>query len=275
MPAAVALAATVSIGVFGLFHPREVDIEPWGASRVEVRCGGVSQRILEGRAAVARLNSDCTAATPLNGADADFVLSIPGKIRRHYRGTLRTTHAAGSAEVVVSVTMALETAVASTVAAEAPPDAGSAMLEAQAIVTRSYFAAGRGRHREFDFCDTTHCQFLKDPPAEDSPAARATRATAGQVLTFHGRVFAAFYAARCEGLLVPLPASRVDSDEYPYFAVRCEYCLRHPSVAGERGRTVERPHHHGMCQMGAADLAKQGRTAQEILEHYYPGAEIR
>jgi SpoIID/LytB domain protein len=170
--------------------------------------------------------------------------------------------------------MALETAVASTVAAEAPPDAASAMLEAQAIVTRSYFAAGRGRHRDFDFCDTTHCQFLRDPPPEDSPAARAARATAGRVLTFHGHPFAAFYSARCGGLLAPLPSASVGTDEYPYYAVRCEYCLRHPLEAKVKGRTVPRPHHHGMCQMGAADMAKQGRTAQEILAHYYPGAEI-
>jgi hypothetical protein len=264
------LAAAVAIGVFGLFHPREVEIEPWGTSRVEVRCGGSAVRVLEGSRR-ARLGSNCTSAG-LKGAETDFVLSVPGKIRRHYRGLLKTTRDPNG-ELIAVVTMTLETAVASTVAAEAPPDAAPAMLEAQAIVSRSYFAAGRGRHRAFDFCDTTHCQFVRDPPAEESPAGRAARVTVGQVLSYREHVFAAFYAARCEGLLGPLPAERVGPDDYPYFAVRCEYCLRHPLKVEAKANA--RPHHHGMCQIGASDLAGHGWTAARILAQYYPGAELR
>lgn len=38
-----------------------------------------------------------------------------------------------------------------------------------------------------------------------------------------------------------------------------------------------RGHGHGvgMCQWGALTMAKQGKTAEQILEHYYPGTEIR
>jgi peptidoglycan hydrolase-like amidase len=261
---------TVAIGVFGLFHPQAVEIEPWGASRVEVQCAGVASRTLEGRQRL-RLVSDCSAAGA-NGAVLDFTLSIPGKIRRHYRGTLRTSLAV--AELVAVVTMDLETAVASTVASESPSNAPQAMLEAQAIVTRSYFAAGAsgGRHTGFEFCDTTHCQFIKDPPDVESAAARAARATVGQVLLYHDRVVMAFYAARCDGLLAPVPAERLVAGEYPYFAVRCEYCLRHPSEIPLKANA--RPHHHGMCQMGAADLARQGWTAARILAHYFPGTEV-
>jgi stage II sporulation protein D len=34
-------------------------------------------------------------------------------------------------------------------------------------------------------------------------------------------------------------------------------------------------HGAGMCQWGAAGLAKEGRTYREILAHYYPGSELR
>ena len=260
------LAATVTIGVFGLFHPRALDIEPWGASRVDIQC---AHRVLEGSAKY-RIASDCIA-TGVRGAPVDFALSVPGRIRRHYQGTLKITrHPTG--ELVAVVTMALETAVSSTVGAESPPNAAPAMLEAQAIVARSYFAAGP-RHRDFDFCDTTHCQFVKDSPRADSPAARAARETQGRLLTYRSRAIAAFYAARCDGLLAPLPFARVGPDEYPYFAVKCDYCARNPSKVP--AKVNARPHHHGMCQLGADDLAKHGWTVARILAHYYPGTEIR
>ena len=263
------LAATVTIGVFGLFRPHALEVEPWGSSRVEVHCGTSSQ-VHEG-SMKSCLTSGCSASG-VNGAPTDFVLSVPGRIRRHYRGTLRVTRQPAG-ELIAVVTMALETAVASTVAAESPPDAGAAMLEAQAIVTRSYYAGGQHRHQQFDFCDTTHCQFIKDPPPVGSPPSQAARATSGQVLVYHGRKFAPFYAARCDGLLAPLPASRVGPGDYPYFAVKCGYCLRNPSKVAAKANA--RPHHHGMCQLGADDLAKQGSTAAQILAHYYPGAELR
>ena len=76
-------------------------------------------------------------------------------------------------ELVPVVSMDLETAVASVVAAEQVAGTPLEALKAQAVATRSYFVATRGRHRGFDFCDTTHCQFLREPPASGHPAARA------------------------------------------------------------------------------------------------------
>src|SRR6266852_2460751 len=79
------------------------------------------------------------------------------------------------------LSMQLETAVGSVVQAESAPGTPLEALEAQAVVTRSYFAAGRGRHHNFDFCDLTHCQFLREPPNPDSTIAQAVRATQGLV----------------------------------------------------------------------------------------------
>jgi stage II sporulation protein D len=33
-------------------------------------------------------------------------------------------------------------------------------------------------------------------------------------------------------------------------------------------------HGVGMCQCGAQGMARQGRDAEDILQHYYPGAEL-
>ena len=264
----MSLVATVTIGVFGLFHPHALDIEPWGSSRVELSCA--PNHTLEGTTRF-RLTAACKGSGS-NGAPTDFILSVPGRIRRHYQGTLKITRQP-TGELIAAITMALETAVASTVAAEAPTDAASAMLEGQAIVTRSYFAAIHNRHQHFDFCDTTHCQFIKDPPAPDSAFAQATLATTGRVLTYHDRIMPAFYAAKCDGLLAPLLPSRFGPNVYPYFAVKCDYCLRTPAKSAQKANA--RPHHHGMCQLGANDLAKRGWTASQILAHYYPGAELR
>src|SRR5260221_14104859 len=124
--------------------------------------------------------------------------------------------------------MDVETAVASIVGAESPPHAPMEALKAQAVAARSFLAAGKGRHSGFDFCDTTHCQFLRQPPAADSPAAQATSATRGLVLAYKGRGFAAMYSASCGGG-APSPARTGNSlGGYSFFCVICCYFPRQP-----------------------------------------------
>jgi stage II sporulation protein D len=105
---------------------------------------------------------------------------------------------------------------------------------------------------------------------------------------------------------------------YPYFAVTCNYCQRHPekwvakinaadaadlaatesarlavarrlgwkTVPGntysshvENGSVVLEGvgvgHGIGLCQRGGADIARQGASFREILEHYYPNTEVK
>jgi len=157
---------------------------------------------------------------------ADFVLAVPSKIARHYRGTLEIHGSAG--HLIAVVTMDRETAVASIVAAESTAETPIEALKAQAVATRSYLAAGRGRHREFDFCDTTHCQFVREPPAPGTAVARAVEATRDMVLAYESEPFAAMYTRSCAGrtrtpVELGLPAST-----YPYYSVECKYCRAHP-----------------------------------------------
>ncbi len=105
------------------------------------------------------------------------------------------------------------------------------------------------------------------------------------------------------------PHPTPNPSDYPFYAVTCQYCLRHPElwtrtlplapknesarIAWNRthgwsaipsnthtklGDTLQGQgtgHGVGLCQLGAADLAAQGQTAAQILAHYYPNTTLR
>jgi stage II sporulation protein D len=156
----------------------------------------------------------------------EFELAVPGKIRRRYRGMLEVRVV--GAVLMPVVTMGLEDAVAAVVAAESSPDAPLEALKAQAVAARSYFAAAGGRHRDFDFCDTTHCQFLREIPVAGSEARRATDATRGLVLAYEARPFAAMYTRSCSGRTHTPTEVKLPAGVYPYYPVECAYCQAHP-----------------------------------------------
>jgi len=160
------------------------------------------------------------------GGEAEFTLAVPGKLHRRYRGNLTIT--ASKTELIAVVDMELETAVASIVAAESFPDSPLEALKAQAVVSRSFLVSGGHRHPFADFCDTTHCQFLREPPPPTSRIALAVRATSGLVLAWKGRPFAAMYSASCGGHTHSLAQVGALFADYPYFSVECAYCRRHP-----------------------------------------------
>jgi peptidoglycan hydrolase-like amidase len=227
----------VRIGVLGLFHPQQLVLSPIEAHPLECADGeerwAVEKPVrleLEGTAiGIGKANN--TSAPVLNcddgqGGDAEFAVTVPGKLTRRYRGKLEV--AADAGELLIVVKMPLETAVASIVAAESPPHAPLEALKAQAVATRSFLVAGKGRHSSFDFCDTTHCQFLREPPAAESPAAQAAKSTLGLVVAYNGRTFAAMYSASCGGKTHSLAELGIATASYPYFAVNCDYCRRHP-----------------------------------------------
>lgn len=316
-------AQTVRVGVFGLFHPTDLAIAPASSVLVldldsqplVVEREAVRLHLADGRIHVAAGARSWTASrVGVRSRDhrpTGFVLSVPGKIHRRYEGTLEV--AATHAELVPVVEIDLEIAVASVTAAESPPGAPPEALKAQAVAARSFLVSGPGGgHADFDFCDTTHCQFLREPPSQDSPAARAARDTRGMVLTYGDAPFAAMYSRSCGGRTRSLAELGLPTRGYPYYSVDCPYCRSHPDVwqreipresQGERARlelgrefgwsalpsnnyTLQRVgdgmialgsgHGHGvgLCQQGAAAMAREGRSFREILAHYYPNAAI-
>ena len=234
----------VQIGVLGLFHPLQLSLSAPAGTALVLRAGeerivlekssgvdSVTIRISD-RDVVVTAGAHVVRASKVtvNGRRSDpvdFVLAVPEKIRRRYHGTLEIRPLAGSLAAIVS--MDRETAVASVVAAESMPETPLEALKAQAVAARSYFVASRGRHREFDCCDTTHCQFLRNPPMANSAAARATAATRGLVLAYDSHPVGAMYTRSCGGRTRTPAELGLSPAAYPYFSVECEHCRAHPA----------------------------------------------
>jgi len=233
----------IRFGVLGLFHPRELILQPEGSQVLLVAAqdnAGNPALVLNGepghRQIVFRAEGDrvvagdriagsWTAAARDNGAVA-FRLTVPGKFHRVYRG--RLTIQARKGELLAVVAMDRETAVASIVAAEMAESAPMEALKAQAVAARSYLVAGRGRHHDFDFCDTTHCQFLREAPKPGSAAAKAVAATRDLVLAYDSYPIAAMYTRSCGGRTHTPSELGLTSAAYPYYSVECAHCRTHP-----------------------------------------------
>ncbi len=325
--------SSVRIGVLGLFHPRHLTLAPADGNALVLGTG--SDSIVLETSSGARLaavdllgskilvvhgnhniQTSMLLASSRAGAPSCFTLTIPGKIARRYCGTLEVKPS--GSELIAVVSMDLETAVASVTAAEADLGTPLEALKAQAIAARSYLVSARGRHTDFDFCDTTHCQFLREPPSLASPFTRAALETRGQVLAYKSQPFAAMYTRSCNGHTRTPSQTGLPSGAYPYFSVECKHCISHPShwtsrisihdassltssdeasrlalvrrigwaaapsndfTAVKQGdhillRGTGEGHGIGLCQAGAKSMAAEGSTARQILEHYFPNAQV-
>ena len=326
----------VRIGVLSLFRPTELRLRSAEGSEIVVDLDGRVRSLRGEEQAVIRASGDRVQLTigtvrmrgtslrayaPFGPRAADstyFWLGVPGKLRRRYTGTLEIRLRGQTLEAIV--TMPLETAVASIVQAESAPGAGMEALKAQAVAARSFLVARQTPHTDFDFCDTTHCQFLRSPPVSGSPADEATEATRSLILIWHDdaaaqdRTLAAMYSRSCGGQTRALREIGVSSSGYPYYAVRCAYCTRHPEIWQREAKSAVRTeqdrlafnrihgwgaipslaantasnhfasdtqisgrgigHGLGLCQLGAADMARHGSDFATILMHYYPNTRI-
>ena len=236
-------ARDVRIGVLGIFHPRQLSLGSSDGDTIVMTAAGQTFFLQPGSPAEKlqiRASGDVLLlglagkeirarqlhAAGRNQDAVNFVLGVPGKLERKYRGTLDVKVADGV--LVPVITMELETAVASVVQAESLAGTPLEALKAQAVVTRSYFAAGAVRHAEFDFCDLTHCQFLREAPRPGSPAARAAEATRDLIITFDDKPVAAMFTRSCGGHTLTPADIGIPSGGYPYFSVVCDFCYKNP-----------------------------------------------
>jgi peptidoglycan hydrolase-like amidase len=143
------------------------------------------------------------------------------------------------------------------VAAEMYPDWpeigywGYEALKAQAVAARSYavFRLTHPRTPEFDMYGDARDQAY-NPDKWHPKSDEAVRNTEPLIVTTNSPAFVARYVNKC---------GRED----------CPFCQ---GIAGFGGATWN----DRMCQFGAGELARQGKTYGEILKHYYgDSAEIR
>jgi len=265
-------APDVRIGVLGLFHPREFRVQSIASQSLVLHAGSESVALEPSSAvgaATIHLSDDGLTVTTRervfhasrvsvgsrDGEPADFILTIPGKISRRYHGTLEIRPS--SASLLAILTVDRETAVASVVAAESDPDTPLEALKAQAIATRSYFVAGRGRHHDFDFCDTTHCQFFRNPPAHGSHPDIAVEATRDLVLAYDDQPFPAMYTRSCSGRTHTPSELGVRPTAYPYYSVACEYCRSHPANWTTRLSTHDAASLHSSDELARLKIDRQ------------------
>ena len=307
LPSAFA-QSDMRFGVLGLFHPRVLELAWTGPGALLVSGAGdpilltgerahrrVVLRAAGGKVLLAGHATERMTAAARGGDAAAIELTVPGRFHRVYQGKVEIT--ARGNELIAVVRMEIESAVATIVASEMPREAPLEALKAQAVVTRSFLSAGP-RHQDFEFCDTTHCQYMRSPTEVSGQVWSAVRATQGMILAWGARPLAALYSSRCGGRTRSLRQAGIDPGEgYPYYPVECSWCRAHPlqsheGSAGPRrwgalsgtnsegvGASAKNDqaaigHAIGMCQHGAAGMAIAGADYRSILAHYYPNADL-
>ncbi|UZQ53103.1 SpoIID/LytB domain-containing protein [Trichothermofontia sichuanensis B231] len=127
----------------------------------------------------------------------------------------------------------------SVVGSEVSPSWDMEALKAQAVAARSYALVYYFRpvNALYHIGATEYYQVYRGLETIADRTIQAVDATAGQFVSYHGGVVESLYAA---------------SDEIVMDAFQG----------------------HGMSQLGARDLAEQGYTYLQILNHYYPGTAV-
>jgi stage II sporulation protein D (peptidoglycan lytic transglycosylase) len=168
-------------------------------------------------------------------------LAMPGVRLETRRGGLRVgaRDYGGALEVwrndgllLVNV-LPLEEYIAGTVRAEAPERWPAEALRALAVVARTFavFHQQKNAGRPYHLVAGNQHQNFAGRIAEDSPAWDAVRATAGQVLTWQGAVFPAFYHSNSGGYTEP-PQSIFSGEGIPPLpGVRDEFSTDSPNYS--------------------------------------------
>jgi stage II sporulation protein D len=104
-------------------------------------------------------------------------------------------------ELVLAVTLPVETYVERVVASESGAADTLESLKALAVVVRSFALHQQHGHADYDLCDSTHCQLLHwgGGSGRQAAAHAATLSTAGETLWFHGQRAQAWFHQNCGG----------------------------------------------------------------------------
>ena len=142
-----------------------------------------------------------------------------------------------------------------------PADTPLEAFKAQAVAARTFgVVTQRHAEKQADVCTTRHCQVWLDSAI--SQVARAVDETRAIVLTYEDKLIHAFYFEHCDGhtreargiLIEPAP-----------------YCRAVPCPCGF---ATLRGHGIGLCQRGAAVMARSGDSYEKILLHYFSGVAL-
>jgi stage II sporulation protein D len=210
--------ATLRIGLWTLWHDKQLTVSPAPVSPTPESTTTL------------RLCATCPAIPltqpwPIQASAASLVvpgnrraaaISLAGSVTLTAHGESLTLQnpvriTARKGELVLAVTLPIESYVERVVASESSPADGPESLQALAIVVRSFALHQPHGHADYDLCDSTHCQLLHwAQPSEHqssehqsfekrTAAHAATLSTAGETLWYHGQRATAWFHQNCGG----------------------------------------------------------------------------
>jgi stage II sporulation protein D len=199
----------VTVSVFSRLHPRSLSIM---AARGKILCSiGAEKSICSDMRIAWQSPRQLQCRWPEGKASAGqrvliqpeipgvtLRLRVPDFPDREFRGSF-AVHARDSALLLLN-TLDLEDYLCGVIGSEmaAPLEA----LKCQALVSRTYALVNIGRHRnrDYDFCDTTHCQYYRGMPGENREIRSVIEQTRGMALFFRGKLAKVFCHSTCGGM---------------------------------------------------------------------------
>jgi len=214
----------VRVQLWTLFQLSQVDLQPIGKTNV---MWGSGASLLNKPSSI-RAHGDTVDIAGHTVAklvvSGDFRMVSERAPAQHIRSRVEISAKNGVLQIIASLPVEDYIAVVlqGETAGNMPPEA----LKAMAVSIRSYTSRFRERHKDdsFDFCDTTHCQFLR---MEVQPAVSvAVKATAGELLWDRGTPLAAYYHKDCGGRTEAAAVAWHDQKSSALISHEDTYCVR-------------------------------------------------
>lgn len=189
----------VRVHLLSRYRLSEVRVEPAKGATVVVTENSAPQSLsgevlVRAQGSAVEMSGTTVSKLTLNG---DFQIVSDSAPSQHVLGTLEIS--ARDDTLLLIAAIPGEQYVADVVEGETAGDMPPEALKAMAVAIRSYTSRFRERHKDegFDFCDTTHCQYLRLDPRPTVIAA--AKQTAGELLWDRGTPLAAYYHKDCGG----------------------------------------------------------------------------
>ena len=238
-----AARSTLRIGLWTLWHDKQVTVSMATDASATLRvCSEPAACVPERLARLTQLRASGNRIA-LDGNRQATAVELAGAVTLSAHGEALTLRnpiriAASNGELVLAVTLPVESYVERVVASESGSADSAESLRALAIVVRSFALHQAHGHAGYDLCDSTHCQLLRwgDKPdphsapnqttvlgapsfpqplaervgdhdsrpapidsARQASAHAATLATAGETLWYHGLRAEAWFHQNCGG----------------------------------------------------------------------------
>lgn len=279
LPASRTDHGTVRVGLWTLWHDRQLTLAPAASGgNVSLQTCAACATLSFTRQAEVRAEGDRVKLTAASKTGYARELRITGGVLLTAHGeSVRlqnpVTIAARRGELVLAVTLPVESYVERVVASESGAADSEESLKALAIVVRSFALHEAHGHPEFDVCDSTHCQLLHwagNGPRQ-AAAHAATLATAGQTLWFNGRPAPAYFGKDCGGRSASLAEIWPHAQQQPYLASRPDrYC----SGGGSQTWASEFSRADLAAALAAAGVARPGWRSLTVVRRGDSGRAV-